>query len=199
MCFLPGTPSFPNALPTGRLRAASALHFSKPQTRRSVPSDTVPSEGHGQTGTGQMKGVSSTQSLLSHGPHRGHVPAAAPHPRMSQPQVEPSENISWQPETASLAKLQLFTWSTGYGGHDDGERDSELLTQDSSNPRPRPLPPQQPSLDFPTTRHYLRQTNFFREEGLGCSLLSGLTVEVYTLPHPLLSHGRFKPARLPGG
>lgn len=80
VCFLPGAPSFPNALPTGRLRAASALHFSKPQTRRSVPSDTVPSEGHGQTGTGQMKGVSSTQSLLSHGPHRGHVPAAASHP-----------------------------------------------------------------------------------------------------------------------
>lgn len=154
-------------------------------------SDTMPSEGRGQTGTGQMKGVSSTQSLLSHGPRLGHVPAAAPHPRMSQPQIEPSKNISWQPETASLAKLQLFTWSTGYRGHDDGERDSALLTQDSSNPRPRPLPPQQPSPDFPPTRHYHRESKFFREEGLGCLFLSGLTVEVYTFPHPLLSHGRF--------
>lgn len=162
MCILPGPPSSPNAFPTGPPRAASALHFSKPQTRlrRSVPSDTAPSEGRGQ-----MKGVSSTRSPLSHGPRPGHVPAAAAHARMSQPPTGPSENISWQPEAAGLAKPQLFTWSTGCRGHGDGERDRELFTSDSSDPRAGPLPAQHPSLDLPTTRDYPRWTKFFRERG----------------------------------
>lgn len=148
-----------------------------------MPSDTAPSEGRRQ-----MKGVSSTRSPLSHGPRPGHVPAAAAHARMSQPPTGPSENISWQPEAAGLAKPQLFTWSTGCRGHGDGERDRELFTSDSSDPRAGPLPAQQPSLDLPTTRDYLLQ-----REGRECLLLSGLTpgVEVCTLPHPLLSHGRF--------
>lgn len=152
-----------------------------------MPSDTAPSEGRGQ-----MKGVSSTRSPLSHGPRPGHVPAAAAHARMSQPPTGPSENISWQPEAAGLAKPQLFTWSTGCRGHGDGERDRELFTSDSSDPRAGLSPLNTPPWTCPPQGTILAGLSS-SERGVECLLLSGLTpgVEVCTLPHPLLSHGRF--------
>lgn len=101
-----------------------------------------------------MKGVSSTQSRC----HKGHVPwATLGHVPVAAPQpVRPSlslSNTSQQPETVRLAKRQLthktvFTWSTGYRGHD--MMDNELFTQDTNDPQPRPLSPQLPSLHFPT-------------------------------------------------
>lgn len=71
-----------------------------------------------------MKGVSSTQSHChkGHVPQAtlGHMPVAAPQP--ARPSLSLS-NTSQQPETVRLAKRQLthktlFTWSTGYRGHD---------------------------------------------------------------------------------
>lgn len=197
MCFLPGPPSSPNAFPAGPLRAASALRFSKPQTRlrRSVPSGTVPSEGRGQ-----MKGVSSTRSPLSHGPRPGHVPAAAARARMSQPPPGQAKTSLGSRRRPVLPSRSCSPGAQAAGDTVMGRGTGSCSPRTAATLGPGLSPLNSPPWTCPPQGTILAGLSS-SERGVECLLLSGLTpgVEVCTLPHPLLSRGRFWPARLPGG